>query len=226
MIRTAILEHEKESKEIIFQLASLLRHTDWTFRHFYKASELAKASRQEEYQIFIFDEMFRTPRFESVFVHDNPGALFIYVCDDPQAVRDGDERERILYISKSHLISDLKDIAERIQAQVRQEETYTLSCHGVKIELPVNEIYYLEKREKNVYFHTAKGVFHRRLNLVDLEEIFEPYGFMRVHVSYLVNRKYVTAISRDEITINSQVQVPLSRQHKRRLGLQVRQKSE
>lgn len=226
MINVAILEHEKESKEIIFQLGNILRKVPWTFRHYYKASELAKAAKEEDYQIFIFDEMFRTPRFESVFVHDHPAALIIYVCADPHSLQAEEERERVLYISKNRLIPDLQEIADKIQSQARQEEIYPLSCHGVKVELPINEIYYLEKQGKNVYFHTAKGVFHRRLFLVDLEEFFEPYGFIRVHVSYLVNRKYITAVSRNEVTINNSVTVPLSRQHKRRLGMQVRQKSE
>lgn len=226
MIYVAILEHEKETKEIVFQLGNFLRKVPWTFRHYYKASELAKAAKEEKYQIFIFDEMFRTPRFESVFVHDNPSSLIIYLCDDPQPLREAEERKRVLYLSKSHLVEDLQEIESLIQSQARQEEVYTISCHGTKVELPINEIYYLEKKGKNVYFHTAKGVFHRRMFLVDLEDFFEPYGIVRVHVSYLVNRKYITSVTRNEITINNSVTVPLSRQHKRRLGMQVRQKSE
>ena len=75
MIRIGILEHEKETKDIVFALAKVFDGMDWTFRHFYKASQLAKASQNTEFQIFIFDEMFKTPRFESVFVHDQPNAV-------------------------------------------------------------------------------------------------------------------------------------------------------
>ena len=126
MINVAILEHEKESKEIIFQLGNILRKVPWTFRHYYKASELAKAAKEEDYQIFIFDEMFRTPRFESVFVHDHPAALIIYVCADPHSLQAEEERERVLYISKNRLIPDLQEIADKIQSQARQEEIYPL----------------------------------------------------------------------------------------------------
>ena len=68
MIRIAVLEYEKETKDIIFQIGKLFSNIDWTFRHFWKASDLAKAMKEEDFQIFIFDEMFKTPRLESVFV--------------------------------------------------------------------------------------------------------------------------------------------------------------
>lgn len=56
MIRIAILEHEKETKEIVFLLARVFRQNDWVFRHYFKASELARKMKEESYQIFIFDE--------------------------------------------------------------------------------------------------------------------------------------------------------------------------
>ena len=59
MIKVAILEYEKETKDIVFQLSKLFMHEDWCFRHYLKASDLAKRMKKEEYQLFVFDEMFR-----------------------------------------------------------------------------------------------------------------------------------------------------------------------
>ena len=39
-------------------------HEDWCFRHYLKASDLAKRMKEEEYQLFVFDEMFKTNRIE------------------------------------------------------------------------------------------------------------------------------------------------------------------
>ena len=79
MIKVALLEYEKETKDIVFQLSKLFTHEDWCFRHYLKASDLAKRMKEEEYQLFVFDEMFKTNRIESVFVHDNSNAIVIYV---------------------------------------------------------------------------------------------------------------------------------------------------
>lgn len=42
MIKVAILEYEKETKDIVFQLSKLFVNEDWCFRHYLKASDLAK----------------------------------------------------------------------------------------------------------------------------------------------------------------------------------------
>ncbi len=217
MIRVAFLEYERETKEIVFQLSKLLDGSDWTFRHFFKASELAKSMKSTQYHLFIFDEMFKTPRLESAFVHDNPNALFIYVCQDVDQIRDDDQRARVLYISKENLIEDLKEQSNIIVSQCNQVDIYTLIYDGVHVNLPYEEIYYLEKIEKMVYFHTKKGVFHKRMNMSDLEKIFEPYGFLRVHVSYLVNEKHIVAWYKDEVELDSQVKIPLSRAQRRKI---------
>ncbi|UNT95540.1 LytTR family DNA-binding domain-containing protein [Allobaculum mucilyticum] len=225
MIRIAILEHEKETKDIVFLLAEFFKTTDWTFRHFYKASDLARAMKEEKYQIFFFDEMFDTPRLESVFVHDNPTAMVVYLYGDPQPRRAGETSNRIFYLSKSHLVEDLKAIESDLKTQAAQKEVYSLVYQGVKIDIPVEDIFYLEKVGKNVHFHTRKGEFHRRLNLTDLDAEFERYGFLRVHISYLVNGKYLTGIYKDEVELNHSMRVPLSRAQKKKLGLTVRSSS-
>jgi DNA-binding LytR/AlgR family response regulator len=222
MVKIAILEHEKETKDIVFELASYFHDVDWTFRHYYKASALAKAIKEEKFQFFIFDEIFKSARLESVFVHDNPSSLILYVCKDPKAVANGDTRSRVFYLSKDHLIEDLTAIQPKLVQQAKQQETYSLVYQGVKIDIPIEDIYYLEKIDKNVHFHTRKGEFHRRLNLTDLEEQLSKYGFLRVHISYLVNAKYMTAIYKDEVELNHSIKVPMSRAQKKKLGLQVR----
>lgn len=222
MIKVAILEHERETKEIAFALSNYFSTLDWTFRHFYKASELVKAMKEESYQIFFFDEVFQTPRFESVFVHDNPSSLIVYLCQDPKAKEAKETRRRVIYISKSALKSELVRIEKELMAQANQQECYSLVYQGVRIDIPIENIYYLEKIGKNVYFHTTKGEFYRRLSLNDLEAIFDKYGFLRVHLSYLINATYLTGVYKDEVELAHKLRVPLSRLQKQKLGLRVR----
>lgn len=221
MIRVAILEHEKESKDIIFALGSFFQDIDWVFRHFYKASDVARRMKEESYQIFFFDEIFDTPRLDSVFVHDNPTALIVYLYNDPEAKRRAETRHRVLYLSKAHLVAEMKSIKEQLLAHAAQKEVYPMICQGVKINLPIEDIFYIEKEGKNAIFHTKKGEFHRRVSLTDLEEAFDRYGFLRVHNTYLVNGKYITGIFREEVEINYAMYVPLSRLQKKRLGLSI-----
>lgn len=221
MIRVAILEHEKPTKEIVFALGSLYDNLDWTFRHYFKASLLARKMKDEAFQVFFFDEIFRSPRLESVFIHDNPGALFVYVCADPANMTQEDNRERVLYINRDCIPAEMQRISEKLLMQARQKEVYTLTYNGVQIDVPIEDIYYLEKVDKNVLFHTRKGVFKRRMRLADMEEYFAPYGFTRTHISYLVNSKYITGVFPSEVEINHEIMIPLSRQQKKKLNIKV-----
>ena len=225
MIRIAILEHEKETKDIVFILARLFKDTDWLFRHYFKASQLARTMKEEEYQVFIFDEMFKSPRLESVFVHDNPDAVFLYICDDPVRICANDQRERVFYIDRSDLAGDLQRLAPQIREQCVQSEVYTLIYDGTHVNIPYQDIYYLEKLEKMVYFHTRMGTFHKRVNMSELEELFAPYGFLRVHVSYLVNRKHIQSWDKADVILTNREVIPLSRSQKRRLRAAMHEKS-
>ncbi len=217
MIRVAFLEYEHETKEIVFQLSKILKGLDWTFEHYYKASELARAMKDRTFHLFVFDEMFKTPRLESAFVHDNPNALFIYVCDDVKKVQGEDQRSRVLYISKKNLLEDLKSMDDFLRAQCSQVDMYTLIYDGVHVNFAYEDIYYLEKQEKMVYFHTKKGIFHKRMNMGEFEALFKPYGFLRVHVSYLVNEKHIIAWYKDEVELDTAEKIPLSRAQRRKI---------
>ena len=159
MIKVAILEYEKETKDIVFQLSKLFMHEDWCFRHYLKASDLAKRMKEEEYQLFVFDEMFKTNRIESVFVHDNPNAIVIYVCENPIKTRGDDERSRVFYISKENIADDISAYDQMIRSQCIQSHVYEFNYDGVRMNLSYEDIYYLEKNEKMVYFYTKKAFF-------------------------------------------------------------------
>ena len=217
MIRVALLEHENETKEVVFALSKIFDGMDWTFRHFYKASLLAKSCQSVEFQLFVFDEMFKTSRFESVFVHDHPNAMILYLCQDPKEVQKEDQRVRILYISKDNIQKDLQDAQDLLKTQTQQADLYSIDYDGVHVSMPYEDIYYLEKIDKMVYFHTKKGIFHKRVNMSDLEEIFEKYGFIRVHVSYIVNEKHITSWFNDAVELNDTQRIPMSRSQKRKI---------
>lgn len=217
MIKVAILEYEKETKDIVYQLSKIFSEQDWCFRHFTKASELAKKMKEEEYQLFIFDEMFKTPRLESVFVHDNPNSIFIYVCKDVKAVQGDDQRNRIFYISKENVSQDIQAYDSIILSQCMQSNVYELNYDGVHVNIAFEDIYYLEKDGKFVYFYTKKGRFHKRESMNCLEEYFSPFGFLRVHVSYIVNSKHIMAWYKDEIELVNKKMIPLSRSKKKKI---------
>lgn len=52
-----------------------------------------------------------------------------------------------------------------------------------------------------------------------LEEVFKEFGFLRVHVSYIVNSKYIVAWYKDEVELINKVLIPVSRGKKRKISM-------
>lgn len=73
-------------------------------------------------------------------------------------MKQEDCRSRIFYLAKANLYDQVQAIAESLLAQVQQADLYMLNYDGVCVNLPYEDIYYLEKMDKMVYFHTKKGV--------------------------------------------------------------------
>ena len=64
-----------------------------------------------------------------------------------------------------------------------------------------------------------KAFFHKRDSMNALEEIFKEFGFLRVHVSYIVNSKYIVAWYKDEVELINKVLIPVSRGKKRKISM-------
>ena len=114
-------------------------------------------------------------------------------------------------ISKENIADDISAYDQMIRSQCIQSHVYEFNYDGVRMNLSYEDIYYLEKNEKMVYFYTKKGVFHKRDSMNALEEVFKEFGFLRVHVSYIVNSKYIVAWYKDEVELINKVLIPVSR---------------
>lgn len=77
----------------------------------------------------------------------------------------------------------------------------------------VSGIFYVEtERHKNI-FYTAQASYRIYKKLDEIEKQLAPYGFVRVHRSFLVNMRYVQKISSYvlRLTNGTEISVPKSR---------------
>ena len=67
------------------------------------------------------------------------------------------------------------------------------------VALSSQDLYYIEVMDKNLTYHTAKGVFHgRSVGLKKLEEDLAPCGFCRCSGSFLVNLRWCRELLKEE----------------------------
>lgn len=224
MIRIAILEDERTAKAIIYELGKLLHQEEWLFRPFLKASELAAAQQGEEYDIVILKAMFATQRAESVFVRPYEDRVVIYVLHEGDEI-EAQNSERTFFLHEKRIIQELREQYPKVDRHLRGKEEYVFSYNNVKVILSMNDIYYLSKEDKLVCFHTRRGLFSERASMNDMAERFAPYGFERIHASFLVNMHHVFGVESDTVLMDQQDRLPLARSRKQQfLGIMERKR--
>ena len=86
------------------------------------------------------------------------------------------------------------------------------TVEGIR-RIRVNEIEYVEVLAHYIYVYTQKRVFKARGNMKEWEEELGPFGFSRVHKSYLVNMAKIDNIQRKDLTAGEHT-IPISRNYR------------
>lgn len=90
--------------------------------------------------------------------------------------------------------------ALELRSRVQSAELVLNVSEGTK-KLRLDEVYYLEVMDHELIYHTAKGDFHERRSIKEMDEKLSPYGFVRVSNSFLVNMKHLESVSGSSVLV-------------------------
>lgn len=215
MLRIAILEKEQTAKDIIFECAKILGEWEWTFVHFTRISEFARADERQKFDCLILNEIFRTPRISASFIEKQSGRIVIYCMEELSAAMQGIDNGRIIYINRKEIKQEMHRIQAQLLSLLQSRKEYLLSYANLLVPLQIQNIYYIEKSEKNLLYHTSKGIFKERKTMLQAEKSFADYDFIRIHASFLVNVAHISKITREMLELDNQEQLPIARARKK-----------
>lgn len=94
---------------------------------------------------------------------------------------------------------------------------FEFKAERMNYRLPFDEILYFEScnRVINVYTRKTVRTFYGKLNEIEKDA---PANFIRIHQSYLINRSYVTYWKYDEVMLDDDVVLPISRVYQKKAG--------
>ncbi len=95
----------------------------------------------------------------------------------------------------------------------RGRKKITLNTSNEVISLPVDEILYVESKDRFLHYHTASGTYSIRDTMRHAEEELGEYNFIRCNYWYLVNLEKVDRIRDNVVELNG-YELVISRRNK------------
>lgn len=118
----------------------------------------------------------------------------------------------VFFLRKRFFHNELQKVVQRaLREAVRKRETVLLSAGTQSYRLAVSDVKYLEIMDQMLSVFTVNGQIVLRYKMESAEQLLLPYGFLRVHKSYLVNYNYIHSIQREELRLTDGTRIPVSR---------------
>lgn len=126
-----------------------------------------------------------------------PDAVIIFVTNFVQYAPEGYEVRAFRYLLKADLAQKLIptfDLA--VDEVVKKHQCLTISINSEPLNIPLQDILYLESHRRIIILHLIHEEdpsyqFYR--TITELSDKLEPFGFLRIQKSYLVNMNYIEA---------------------------------
>lgn len=139
-------------------------------------------------------------------------ALIIFVTNLEGHVFQSFAAKPFRFIRKSHFREEIEEAADGVVKELVEADQGILFRNGrSEIRLNPYRIVYVESQGKNldIYYGNRRICFPGRMT--DMEEKLKDYGFLRVHKGYLVNYRAIYQINAEDLTLDDQTHIPVSR---------------
>lgn len=108
-----------------------------------------------------------------------------------------------------------KAIGRFLNIRKRNQEELEFRIKGELIHVKLEDIVYFEKYKHQVYVHLAdQTVLTVRENMQDFEKELAGKGFVRTHAAYIVALRYCRKFEKNDIVLEGDVKVPVSRERR------------
>lgn len=113
-------------------------------------------------------------------------------------------------VEEGRLTACLDRVAKRQQEQERKLGFITTD--QIRISLPPSKIWYVEADGHHCSLYTKQQRYALKMSMTSVLEVLQGEAeFVRCHRSYLVNLRHVRQIRREEITMDDESRLPVSR---------------
>lgn len=150
--------------------------------------------------------------------------IIVFVTSHAELVFESMNYQPFNFIRKNcniPLEESVSNIVDKLVLHMRQDDTIVVEDENRrKNSIFIRDILYIQGDDHYLIFKVLgkSSIMSMRVHekLMNRENFLKPYGFIRIHKSYLVNLKYVTYINNrtNEVEVKGGIRLPLSRNYK------------
>jgi len=148
----------------------------------------------------------------------NRKTILIFMSDKVDLIHEDDDVHAFRYLVKPLARGPFENAFTHAlhEARLRLERYYIVNTvENVIVKLDIDEILYLECLGNDILIHLNSKKIVYTANFSTVDKKLSLFGFIRIHKSYIVNIRHVLQVSRNSVTINDDIKLPLSRKRQK-----------
>ena len=214
-MRIAICDDEELYRvELKTILDKLLINVDYNIDTFDDGNRLVESFKALPYDILFLD--IEMPAVDGITLAKSLRAMsekvfIIFLTSHVEYAIEGYEVNALRYLTKPVDIDKLKEVIRYVQEKQGASRQLIIKEDGEELLININDVIYLESMNQNVRIVTTQGEHVIRYNIGDFEEQLKNDGFFRSHRGYLISLAKVKKLSKNDVIMEGDVILPVSR---------------
>ncbi|PWJ71140.1 LytTR family two component transcriptional regulator [Ruminococcaceae bacterium R-25] len=214
-MRIAICDDEELYRvELKTILDKLLINVDYNIDTFDDGNRLIESFKAQPYDILFLD--IEMPAVDGITLAKSLRAIsekvfIVFLTSHVEYAIEGYEVNALRYLTKPVDIEKLKEVIRYVQEKQGACRQLIIKEDGEELLININDVIYLESMNQNVRIVTTQGEHVIRYNIGDFEEQLKNDGFFRSHRGYLISLAKVKKLSKNDVIMEGDVILPVSR---------------
>ena len=195
-------------------LDKVLVNSEYDIDTFSGGSSLYEAFIKEPFDLVFLD--IEMPGIDGITLAKRLRAVsenvnIVFLTSHIEYALEGYEVNALRYLVKPVDINKLGEVLKYIQDKKNNSRQIMVKQEGEDIVIDLSDVIYIESMDKNVRIVTSKKEYITRYNISDYEEELKNNGFFRIHRSYLISLSKVKKIVKNDVVMDGDISLPVSR---------------
>lgn len=214
-MRIAVCDDEERFRsDIKKHIDKIYNSLDVVVDSFSGGKELIAAFEVRPYDLVFLD--IEMPEMDGITLAKKLRSLsekinIVFLTGHVEYALEGYEVNALRYLTKPVQEDKLKEVLRYVADKMTEKRQLLIKADGEEYLLDVSDILYLEAQNQYIMIYTSDAEYLVRYNLTDYENELKSDGFFRTHRGYLVSLGKVKKLGKNEVIMEGNASVPVSR---------------